>query len=43
MASRFRPLPPRVGAKASASREETLPAFAAECLEALERPRWRSQ
>ena len=38
MASRFRPLSPRVGAEALASREEMLrPAFAAECLEALER------
>lgn len=38
MASRFRPLSSRVGAGVSASREEMLnPAFAGECLEALER------
>lgn len=38
MSSRFVPLTPRIGAKATMRREEVLaPAFAAECLEALER------
>jgi alpha-ketoglutarate-dependent taurine dioxygenase len=38
MASRFRPLSPRIGAQATMQPEELLqPAFAAECLEALER------
>jgi alpha-ketoglutarate-dependent taurine dioxygenase len=38
MASRFRPLSPRIGAQATMQPEELLqPAFGAECLEALER------
>ena len=38
MSSRFVPLTPRIGAKGTMRREEVLaPAFAAECLEALER------
>jgi len=38
MADRFRPLTPRIGAKAVVRREEVLdPAFAGECREALER------
>jgi alpha-ketoglutarate-dependent taurine dioxygenase len=38
MASRFQPLSPRIGARAVMSRPELMdPAFAAECLEALER------
>ena len=38
MASRFQPLSPRIGARAVMGRPELMhPAFAAECLEALER------
>ena len=38
MVSRFQPLSPRIGARAVVSRPELMdPAFAAECLEALER------